>query len=104
MDQPPPPPSPAPRPQIQLTKHDGVTFTGGTVHTVGHGFFNCRFVGCTLVCSNGPRRFERCTFERCNWRIEYDVLWGDPNSRSALRQLLDLVDGAADMQGPGAAG
>jgi hypothetical protein len=33
-------------------------------------------------------------FENCNWRLEYDVLWGDPNTRSNIRQILDMIDGA----------
>lgn len=29
----------------------------------------------------------------CNWRFEYNVLWGDPLTREGLRQVLDLIDG-----------
>ncbi len=31
----------------------------------------------------------------CNWRFEYNVLWGDPLTREGLRQILDLIEGVS---------
>ena len=83
---------------IQLTKHDGETFTSATVFASGHAWFNCRFTGCTIVVTNTPVLFENNQFQNCNWRVEWDILWGDPGTRSGLRTLLDAIDGAGDAQ------
>ena len=57
------------------------------------------FDSCTLVLTNGPVFTQNVRFHRCNFRLEYDILWSDPKSRSQLRQLLDLIDGAPDAGG-----
>ena len=85
---------------ILLTKHEGEAFRSQTVLVAGHGFQNCSFDNCTLVVSNTPFLMAGCRINNCNWRIEYDVLWGDPRSRAALRELIDLID--APTQGNGA--
>ena len=90
-------PQPQPRP-IQFTKFDSVKFEAQTVHMAGKAFLNCTFDRCTLIVSNVPFVCQSCKIVGCNWRIEYDVLWGDPNTRSNLRQLLDLIDGAPDAR------
>jgi hypothetical protein len=86
-------------PDILLTKHQGMEFADHTIYVTGHAYINCTFARCTLVWNGGPSRVEHCRFQNCNWRIEYDVLWGDPSTRSALRQLIDLIDGALDSAG-----
>lgn len=86
---------------ILLTKHEGEAFRSQTVYIAGHGFQNCTFDNCTLVVTNTPFLMSGCRINNCNWRIECDVLWGDPRSRAALRQLIDLID--APVQGNGAA-
>ena len=83
---------------ILLTKHEGEAFRSQTVHIAGHGFQNCTFDNCTLVVSNTPFLMTGCQINNCNWRIEYDVLWGDPRSRAALRELIDLIDGPKPMR------
>ena len=84
---------------MPLTTHRNRTFTGQTMHLAGHAFFDCAFEGCTLVLTNGPVFTKNVRFQNCNFRLEYDILWGDPKSRSQLRQLLDLIDGAPDAGG-----
>ena len=32
-----------------------------------------------------------CRFDGCNWRVECTVLWGDPLSRRALRDFVELI-------------
>jgi hypothetical protein len=88
--------TPAP---IQLTRHENRTFAAQTVHLTGQAFVNCTFEGCTVVVTNGPFVTQNVQFRRCNWRVEVDILWGSPESRSALRRLLDLIDGAPDATG-----
>ena len=84
---------------IQLTRHENRTFAAQTVHLTGQAFVNCTFEGCTVVVTNGPFITQNVQFRRCNWRVEVDILWGSPESRSALRRLLDLIDGAPDATG-----
>lgn len=94
-DQPPPQPR-----QIQFSKFDNVKFEAQTVHMAGKAFIGCTFDRCTLIVSNVPFMCQGCHMIGCNWRIEYDVLWGDPHTRSNLRKLLDLIDGALDARQP----
>lgn len=84
--------------QIKLTRHDEEKFVSETVFVSGHAFFNCSFERCTLVVTNTPVVFENNKFDTCNWRVEWDLLWGDPGSRVGLRTLLDAIDGAGDAQ------
>ena len=101
-----PTPNPNPQqPQLQLTRFENRTFTGQTVFLGGSAFLNCTFDGCTMILTNTPWVSQGCKFARCNWRVEYDILWGAPESRSHLRRVLDLIDGAPDATGraPGSA-
>ena len=66
----------------------------------GHGYVNCKFENCTLVVTNTPHLVSGCQFTNCNWRLEYNILWGDPATRANVRQLLDLVDGIATADAP----
>lgn len=85
--------------QFQLTRFDARTFVAQTVHLAGGAFINCTFDSCTIVLSNTPFVLQGGKFARCNWRIEYDVLWGAPESRTSLRRLLDMIDSGAESQG-----
>jgi len=93
VDQPPPN-----QRQIQFTKFENATFDAQTVHMAGKAFLGCTFNRCTLIVSNVHFVCQGCHMVGCNWRVEYDVLWGDPNTRSRLRQLLDMIDGAPDAR------
>jgi hypothetical protein len=83
----------------QLTRHEEEEFTSATIHLSGHAFIRCRFDRCTFVVTNVPFVLAANHIISCNWRIEYDILWGDPNTRSNLRRLLDAIDGAMDEIG-----
>ncbi|HAW95633.1 MAG TPA: hypothetical protein DCX60_05100 [Phycisphaerales bacterium] len=86
-------------PENHLSTHRNRNFVGQTMHLAGHAFIDCTFDGCTLVLTNGPVFTKNVRFHRCNFRLEYDILWSDAKSRSQLRQLLDLIDGAPDAGG-----
>ena len=90
-------PQPAPQgasgTQVQLTRHEKRTFVAQTVHLGGNAFVDCTFDGCTLVLTNTPFVFSgQCKVQRCNWRLEYDILWGAPATRAQLRQILDTME------------
>ena len=87
------------RPETHFSTHRNRNFIGQTMHLAGHAFIDCAFDSCTLVLTNGPVFTQNVRFHRCNFRLEYDILWSDPKSRSQLRQLLDLIDGAPDAGG-----
>lgn len=89
-------------PQISLTRHERRTFVAQTVYTAGCHFDHCVFDSCTIVVTNSPFLAHNVQFRHCNWRVEVDILWGSPESRSNLRRLLDLIDGAPDATGLGA--
>ncbi len=82
-----------------LIVHDGEKFVSQTVFLTGHYYRSCEFDRCTLVLTSPAYRLEGCSLNACNFRIEYDVLASDPQTRSALRQILDLIDGAMDATG-----
>src|SRR5262245_61322354 len=90
------------QPSLQLTRFENRNFVGQTIHLAGNAYLNCSFDGCTLVFTGTPWVSQGCKFVRCNWRVEYDILWGAPESRSSLRRLLDLIDGAPDAASPSA--
>jgi len=75
-----------------LTKHEGVTFQNQTVYISGQAFVQCRFIGCTLVLRETVKYLEACTFERCNWHLDWVVLWGSPESLADLRGLITLLE------------
>ena len=79
--------------QLQLTRHEKRTFVAQTVQLGGNAFVDCTFDGCTLVLTNTPFVFSgQCRLQRCNWRIEFDVLWGAPSTRLQLKQILDSME------------
>ncbi|MSQ91011.1 MAG: hypothetical protein EXS01_06445 [Phycisphaerales bacterium] len=83
--------------QIQLTRHEKRSFVAQTVHLAGNAFVDCSFDSCTLVITNSPFVFSgQCRVQRCNWRVEYDLLWGAPAMRVQLRQILDSMDATVD--------
>lgn len=83
--------------QIQLTRHEKRSFVAQTVHLAGNAFVDCSFDSCTLVLTNAPFVFSgQCRVQRCNWRIEYDILWGAPAMRTQLRQILDSMDSGSE--------
>ncbi|HRV82439.1 MAG: hypothetical protein H6830_11060 [Planctomycetes bacterium] len=89
----------APR-QPQLVLHEGLKFSSQTIHLAGNAFKHCQFERCTLVMTNTPAHFEGCQFSGCNWRLEFDLLHGDPGTLQTLRNLLQLVAGASGQAAP----
>jgi hypothetical protein len=83
----------------QLTRHEDEEFVSQTIYLSGHAYLRCRFDRCTFVVTNVPFVLAGNHIIGCNWRIEYDILWGDPTTRSNLRRLLDAIDGALDEIG-----
>jgi hypothetical protein len=75
-----------------LTKHDGVTFQNQTVYISGQAFIRCRFVGCTLVLRETVYYLEACTFERCNWHVDWVMMWGSPESIREIKALVALIE------------
>lgn len=85
--------------QVHLTPHQDETFVAQTVFLSGHAYTRCKFDRCTLVVTNTPFVLSQNRISGCNWRIECDILWGDPGTRSNIRRLLDVIDGALDELG-----
>jgi|SRR5580658_9776719 hypothetical protein len=80
-----------------LTKHEGVTFQNQTVYISGQAFVQCRFIGCTLILRETVKYLEACSFERCNWHVDWVVLWGSPESLADLKGLIALLEQSHQM-------
>lgn len=71
-----------------LTKHENETFQNQTVYISGQAFIRCKFIACTLVLRDAIYHWEDSVADRCNWHIDWILLWG---SRESLRHIKDLV-------------
>jgi len=83
-----------------LTKHEGETFTNQTVYISGQAFIRCRFVACTLVLRETLYHLEGCAFERCNWHVDWVLMWGSPESLREIKSLVSLMERAQQEQLP----
>ena len=83
-----------------LTKHDAVTFTNQTVYISGQAFIRCNFVACTLVLRETVYHLEGCTFERCNWHVDWVLMWGSPESLREIKALVNMIEQAQQQQLP----
>lgn len=83
-----------------LTKHEGVTFKDQTVYVSGQAFVRCHFIGCTLVLRETVKYLEGCTFERCNWHVDWVLMWGSPESLQEVKGLITLIERAQMTQLP----
>ena len=83
-----------------LTKHDNRTFENQTVYISGQAFINCKFVGCTLVLRETIYHLEQCSFERCNWHVDWVLMWGSPESIREIKALVGLMEQAQQTQLP----
>jgi hypothetical protein len=79
---------------VLLTKHDGETFVNQTVYISGQAFINCTFTACTLVLKQTVYHLDRCTFERCNWQVDWLLLWGSPESIREIKALIAMIEQA----------
>jgi hypothetical protein len=86
-----------------LTKHEGETFQNQTVYISGQAFIRCKFVACTLVLRETIYHLEGCTFERCNWHVDWVLMWGSPESLREIKALVSLMETAQAQQLPQAA-
>jgi hypothetical protein len=82
---------------MHLTKHEGETFSNQTVYISGQAFIRCTFVGCTLVLRETVYHLEGCTFERCNWHVDWVLLWGSPESLREIKALVAMIEKAQDQ-------
>jgi hypothetical protein len=85
-----------------LTKHEGETFQNQTVYISGQAFIRCKFVACTLVLRETIYHLEGCTFERCNWHVDWVLMWGSPESLREIKALVGLMETAQAQQLPAA--
>jgi hypothetical protein len=83
-----------------LTKHEGVTFKDQTIYISGQAFVRCQFIGCTLVLRETVKFLEGCSFERCNWHVDWVLMWGSPESLQEIKGLITLIERAQQMQLP----
>jgi len=77
-----------------LTKHEGVKFQNQTVYISGQAFVNCTFTDCTLVLRETIYYLKDCTFDRCNWHVDWVLMWGAPESIVQLKALCDRIEQA----------
>jgi hypothetical protein len=85
---------------MHLTKHEGVTFQNQTIYVSGQAFVRCRFVNCTLILRETIKYLEGCTFERCNWHVDWVLMWGSPESLAEVKGLIQLIEHAQKTQLP----
>jgi hypothetical protein len=79
---------------IKLVRHQDETFRSQTIHVAGNGYVNCTFDACTFVVTNAPFHMLESRISRdCNWRIEIDLLAGDPLATHNIHLLLQIIEG-----------
>jgi hypothetical protein len=83
-----------------LTKHEGETFRNQTVYISGQAFIRCTFTACTLILRETVYHLEGCTFERCNWHVDWVLMWGSPESVREIKALVTLIEQAQQQQLP----
>ena len=83
-----------------LTKHEGETFQNQTVYISGQAFVRCNFIACTLILRETVYHLEGCTFERCNWHVDWVLMWGSPESIREIKALVGLIEQAQQQQLP----
>jgi hypothetical protein len=79
---------------IKLVRHQNEKFRSQTIHVAGNGYVNCTFESCTFVVTNAPFHMLESSISRnCNWRIEIDLLAGDPLATHNIHLLLQIIEG-----------
>jgi hypothetical protein len=81
-----------------LTKHEGESFRNQTVYISGQAFVRCTFTGCTLILRETVYHLEGCTFERCNWHVDWVLMWGSPESLRDIKALVNMIEQAQQQQ------
>lgn len=77
-----------------LTKHENETFQNQTVYISGQAFIGCTFTACTLVLRETVYHLDNCTFERCNWHVDWVLMWGSPESVREIKALVNMIEQA----------
>ena len=77
-----------------LTKHEGVTFQNQTIYISGQAFIRCSFTACTLILRETLYHLDNCTFERCNWHVDWVLLWGSGESLAEIKALVNMIEQA----------
>jgi len=77
---------------LLLTKHEGESFINQTVYISGQAFINCTFTACTLVLRETVYHLDKCSFERCNWHVDWVLLWGSPESLREIKALISMIE------------
>ena len=77
-----------------LTKHENETFLNQTVYISGQAFIGCTFTACTLVLRETLYHLDQCTFERCNWHVDWVLMWGSPESIREIKALVAMIEQA----------
>jgi hypothetical protein len=80
-----------------LTKHEGETFINQTVYISGQAFIRCNFTACTLVLRETLYHLDGCTFERCNWHVDWVLMWGSPESLREIKALVGMIENAQEQ-------
>ena len=91
------PSAPAPAqaaPKKLLTKHVDESYENQTIYVSGQAFIRCKFKACTLVFRESTYHLEKCVFDRCNFHIDWLVLWGDTDAIAEFKALADMLDTA----------
>src|ERR1041385_1547163 len=81
-----------------LTKHEGETFQNQTVYISGQAFVRCQFIACTLVLRETVYHLEGCVFERCNWHVDWVLMWGSPESVREIKALVGMIEQSQQQQ------
>jgi hypothetical protein len=77
-----------------LTKHENEKFVNQTVYISGQAFIGCTFTACTLVLRETLYHLDQCTFERCNWHVDWVLMWGSPESIREIKALVAMIEAA----------
>ena len=77
-----------------LTKHENETFLNQTVYISGQAFIGCTFTACTLILRETLYHLDNCTFERCNWHVDWVLMWGSPESIREIKALVNMIEQA----------
>ena len=80
-----------------LTKHEGETFINQTVYISGQALIRCNFTACTLVLRETLYHLDGCTFERCNWHVDWVLMWGSPESLREIKALVGMIENAQEQ-------
>ncbi|HVT88495.1 MAG TPA: hypothetical protein VHD56_06555 [Tepidisphaeraceae bacterium] len=75
-----------------LTKHENESFVNQTVYISGQAFINCQFVACTLVLRETIYHLDRCSFLRCNWHVDWVLMWGSSESVREIKALVNMIE------------